>query len=124
MVLTGTEVKSIRAGKVNMQDAFCRIENGEAVVRNLLISPYERGGYVNHDPKRVRKLLLTRKELRRIESKLKETGTTVIPVSIYFNERNFAKMEIAVAKGKKAPDKRETIKERDVTRSLARGGDG
>jgi SsrA-binding protein len=104
-----------------MQDAFCRIENGEAVVRNLLISPYERGGYVNHDPKRTRKLLLTKKELRRIQSKLKETGTTVVPVSIFFNERNFAKMEIAVAKGKKAPDKRETIKERETARTLARG---
>ncbi|MCS7086500.1 MAG: SsrA-binding protein SmpB [Bacteroidia bacterium] len=121
LVLTGTEVKSVRAGKVNLQDAYCKIENGEAVVRNLLISPYERGGYTNHDPKRTRKLLLTKKEIRRIESKLKESGTTLVPVVMYFNERNFAKIEIALAKGKKAPDKRETIKARDEARSLARG---
>jgi SsrA-binding protein len=123
IVLTGTEVKSIREGKANFSDSYCIMQNGELWVKNLHISEYKEGSYNNHEPKRQRKLLLNKKEIQKIESKLKEKGTTIVPVQLYFNERGFAKLDIAVAKGKKLFDKRESIKEKDVRRQMLRTSD-
>src|SRR3954468_1465204 len=120
IMLTGTEVKSIRDGKASFSDSYCIMQNGEVWVKNLHISEYKQGSYNNHEPKRQRKLLLNKKEIHKIESKLKEKGTTVIPVQLYFNERGFAKLDIAVAKGKKLFDKRESIKAKDVRRQMQR----
>jgi SsrA-binding protein len=123
IMLTGTEVKSIREGKASFSDSYCIMQNGEVWVKNLHISEYKQGSYNNHEPKRQRKLLLNKKEIHKIESKLKEKGTTVIPVQLYFNERGFAKLDIAVAKGKKLFDKRESIKEKDVRRQMQRASE-
>lgn len=120
IMLTGTEVKSIRDGKANFTDSFCVIMNGELFLKNMHISEYKEGSYNNHEPKRVRKLLLNKEELRKIQSKLKEKGTTIIPVKLFFNERSIAKIEIAIAKGKKLFDKRESIKDKDMKRQMAR----
>ncbi len=121
IVLTGTEIKSIREGKVNFQDAYCLFLSDELFIRSLHISPYTEGTHYNHEPLRDRKLLLTRRELRKLASKLKDQGLTVIPVRIFSSDRGLAKIEIALAKGKKLYDKRETIKERDVKRDSDRG---
>jgi SsrA-binding protein len=123
LALKGTEVKSIRQGKVQMQDAYCYFDKNELFVKNLQINAYDHGNLHNHDPKRPRKLLLTRLQLRRLKNKLNESGLTVIPVKIFFNERNFAKIQIALARGKKAYDKRESIKEKDLTRARDRNFD-
>jgi SsrA-binding protein len=123
LVLKGTEIKSIRQGKVQMQDAYCYFDKDELFVKNLQINVYDHGNLHNHDPKRPRKLLLTRLQLRRLKNKLNESGLTIIPVKIFFNERNFAKMQIALARGKKAYDKREAIKEKDLTRDRERNFD-
>jgi len=120
IVLTGTEVKSLRGGKASLQEAYCYTDNEEVFVKNMNISEYEKGGYNNHDPKRERKLLLKKKEIRRIKKKLEEKGLTLVPLKIYFNDRNFAKMDIALAKGKKLYDKREDIKQKDTNRELSR----
>ncbi|MCB0508916.1 MAG: SsrA-binding protein SmpB [Chitinophagales bacterium] len=120
MVLTGTEIKSIKEGKVNMGDSFCYFKNGELWLKSLHISVYKNGSYANHEPMRLRKLLLTKKEMRKLEGKIKEKGLTIIPYKIFFNERGIAKIEIALARGKKAYDKRETIKERDTAKELQR----
>ena len=120
IMLTGTEVKSIREGKANLSDSYCVMQNGELWVKNLHISEYKEGSYNNHEPKRQRKLLLNKKELAKIQSKLKDKGTTIIPVQLFFNERGFAKLDIAIAKGKKLFDKRESIKEKDVRRQMQR----
>jgi SsrA-binding protein len=120
LVLTGTEIKSIRLGKVQLQDAYCLFQGGELWIRNMQISPYEQGNIYNHDPKRARKLLLTARELKKLKTRVEEKGLTIIPVKIYFSERNLAKLEIALAKGKKFYDKRESLKEKDVKRSLER----
>ena len=120
IMLTGTEVKSIRDGKANFTDAYCVMMNGDLFLKNMHISEYKEGSYNNHEPKRIRKLLLNREELRKIESKLKEKGTTVVPVKLFFNERGIAKLEIAVAKGKKLFDKRDSLKEKDLRRQLSR----
>jgi len=120
IMLTGTEVKSIREGKGNFTDSYCVMMNGDLFLKNMHISEYKEGSYNNHEPKRIRKLLLNREELRKIESKLKEKGTTIVPVRLYFNERSIAKVEIAVAKGKKLFDKRESLKEKDLRRQLSR----
>ncbi len=120
MVLTGTEIKSVRSAKVNLKDGFCYIRNGEMWLKNVHISHYTEGSYNNHMPTRDRKLLLTKRELRKIEGKLKEKGLTVVPVEMYINERGFAKLDIALAKGKKYFDKRNTIKNKDNKRDLAR----
>jgi SsrA-binding protein len=117
IVLTGTEIKSIRAGKANFSDTYCSFINNELWVHNLHISEYLAGSYNNHEPKRDRKLLLTKRELRKIQSKLNERGTTVIPTSLFINEQGYAKLEIAIAKGKKKYDKRESIKEKDIQRA-------
>jgi SsrA-binding protein len=123
IVLTGTEVKSIREGKATFSDSYCIMQNGEMWVKNLHISEYKEASYNNHEPKRQRKLLLNKKELEKIESKLKEKGTTVVPVQLYFNERGYAKLDIAVARGKKLYDKRESIKEKDVKRQMLRSSE-
>jgi SsrA-binding protein len=119
-MLTGTEVKSIREGKANFTDSFCVMMNAELFLKNMHISEYKEGSYNNHEPKRIRKLLLNREELRKMQNKLKEKGTTVIPVRLYFNDRGIAKIDIAVARGKKLFDKRESLKEKDLRRQLSR----
>ncbi len=122
MVLTGTEIKSIRAGKASINEAYCAFVGGELFVRNMNISEYEYGTYHNHEPKRERKLLLTARELKKLESKLSEKGLTLIPTLLFINEKGLAKLEIALAKGKKLYDKRETLKQKDTKRDLERSG--
>jgi SsrA-binding protein len=118
MVLTGTEVKSLRAGRASFNDSYCYFHRGEIFIKSLHIAEYSHGTSSNHDPTRDRKLLLTKKELRKIESKIKEKGITVIPLRIFFSEKGFAKIELGLGKGKKLYDKRETIKQRDTQREL------
>ena len=120
MVLLGTEVKSIRNGKVSFNDSYCVIHEGEIWVKSLHIAEYSHGNINNHDPVRDRKLLLQKREIKKIESKLKEKGYTLIPLRIYFSEKALVKMEIGLAKGKKLHDKRETIKQKDVEREMKR----
>ncbi len=120
MVLTGSEIKSIRAGRVSFNDSFCFFSQGELWIKSLHIAEYSHGTANNHIPTRDRKLLLTSRELRKIESKTKEKGYTIIPLRIFMSESGYAKMEIALARGKKAYDKREAIKSRDVERELRR----
>jgi SsrA-binding protein len=121
MVLTGTEIKSIREGHVNITDAFCFIKDGELFIRNMHISVWKQGSYYNHDPLRVRKLLLKRVELKKIKAKAIEKGFTIIATKLYLSESGYAKIEIAVAQGKKNFDKREDIKKRDISREISRG---
>jgi SsrA-binding protein len=113
LVLTGTEIKSIRAGKANIQDAYCSFENGELWVHNMHVSEYAHGSYNNHEAKRDRKLLLNKREIKKLLVKLNERGFTIIPTLLYINENGYAKLDIALARGKKKYDKRETIKEKD-----------
>ena len=120
MVLLGTEVKSIRAGKVSFNDSYCLLDKGEMWLKSLHIAEYSHGNINNHDPVRDRKLLLRKREIRKIEGKLKEKGYTLIPLRIFFNEKNFVKIELALAKGKKLYDKRESIKQKDVEREMKR----
>jgi len=120
IVLTGTEVKSLREGKANFSDAYCYINKGEVWVKNLHIAEYTLGSSNNHDPVRERKLLLQKREIKKIESKLKEKGYTLIPLRIFFNEKRLAKIEIGLGKGKKMHDKRETIRQRDTDREMKR----
>ena len=121
IVLTGTEIKSIRAGKVNLTDSYCSFINGELWAHNIHISEYANGSYNNHEPKRDRKLLLNRKELKKLQSKLNDRGTTIIPTRMWINENGYAKLDIALARGKKMFDKRDSIKEKDQRRAAARG---
>jgi SsrA-binding protein len=118
--LTGTEVKSLRSGKVSMQDSYADVKNGEVWIYNLHISPYEHGNIYNHDPKRPRKLLLNKDEIAYLVGKVKEKGLTLIPLSIYFNERGWAKVELGLAKGKKLYDKRKDLAEKAEKRELER----
>lgn len=120
MVLKGSEVKSIREGKVNFKDSFCFFHQGELWVKNLHIAEYRFGTTNNHIPDCDRKLLLTRRELRKLEAKMKEKGYTLVPLKIFFNEKSLAKMEIGLAKGKKVHDKRETLKKKDAEREMKR----
>ena len=120
MVLTGTEVKSLRSGKASFNDAYCHFQQGELFVKSLHIAEYELGTYANHNPTQDRKLLLNKKELKKIETKVKEKGYTIIPLRIYFSESGKAKIEIGLARGKKLHDKRESIKQRDADRELKR----
>ena len=120
MVLLGTEVKSIRNGKVSFNDSYCLVDKGEIWVKSLHIAEYSHGTVNNHLPVHDRKLLLTSKELKRLQAKMKEKGFTIVPLKIFFNERNLVKMEIGLARGKKVHDKRETIKERDTQREMKR----
>ena len=120
IVLQGTEVKSIRAGKVNFKDAFASVENSEVFMYNMHISPYEKGNRHNHDPERKRKLLLNKREIRRLIGYTRNEGYTLVPLEIYFNERNLAKIELALARGKKTYDKRRDIAERTAKRQIER----
>ena len=118
--LLGTEIKSIRQGKASLVDTFCYIENGEVWVKNMQISAYRLGYYYNHDVKRDRKLLLSKRQLKKYERETKETGNTIIPIRLYVNEKGLAKLEIALAKGKKAYDKRETLKAKEAKTDMDR----
>lgn len=120
VVLTGTEVKSLRDGKASFNDSYCIIHKGEIWLKSLHIAEYSHGTVNNHDPVRDRKLLLQKREINKIEGKLKEKGYTLIPLRIFFNEKNLIKVEIGLGKGKKLHDKRETIKKRDVEREMKR----
>lgn len=120
MVLTGTEVKSVRSGKVSLGDSWCFIREGEMFVKGLQIAEYKFGTYNNHSPERERKLLLSRKEIKRLERKTKETGNTIVTLRMFFSETGYAKLQIGLAKGKKQYDKREAIKEKDSKRQMER----
>lgn len=120
MILTGSEVKSIRAGRCNLVDSFARITRGEAYISNVHISQYDPAHRDNHEPTRSRKLLLHRLEIDRLEGKLKQKGLTLIPLRIYFNARGRAKIELGLGRGKKLHDKRQSIKEREAKRETAR----
>jgi len=120
IMLTGTEIKSIRQSKVNLQDAYAVFMGEELYIRQLHISPYEQAAYYNHDPVRDRKLLMQKRELKKILGKLQDKGLTVIPIRLFTNDRGFAKLEIALAKGKKLYDKRDDIKEKDIRREMDR----
>jgi len=120
MVLTGTEVKSLRNGQASFADSYCMVHKGEIWLKSLHIAEYSHGTANNHDPLRERKLLLKKREILKIESKLKEKGYTIIPLRIFFSEKNLAKVEIGLAKGKKLHDKRESIKQREVEREMKR----
>ena len=118
--MTGTEIKSIRLGKASLTDSYCLIEKGELWSKGIQISEYFFGTYNNHIPRRDRKLLLTKKELHKISRLTKETGFTIVPTKMFINEKGLAKLDIAVAKGKKAWDKRESLKEREDKREMDR----
>jgi SsrA-binding protein len=120
IMLMGTEIKSIRQGKVNLTDAYCLFLGEGLYIRQMNISKYNEGTHYNHDPLRDRKLLLTKRELRKLQNSLKDVGLTMIPTRMYISERGFAKIDIALAKGKKLYDKRDSIKEKDVKRSMER----
>ncbi len=119
LVLTGSEIKSIRAGKANINDAYCHFKNGELFIKNMHISPYG-SGFGTHEPTRERKLLLHKSELKKLHRAVKEDGMTIVPVRLFINKKGWAKLIIALAKGKKLYDKRESIKKRDVERELKR----
>lgn len=120
MVLTGTEVKALRDGKASFNDSYCIMDHGELWVKSLYIAEYDFGTYANHVPTRDRKLLLKKKELKKLENKLKDKGYTIIPLKIYFNEKGLAKIKIGLAKGKKLHDKRASIKDRESEREIKR----
>lgn len=117
--LKGTEVKSLRVAKASLQDAFCRVENGELFLYNLHIAPYEMGNRFNHDAKRTRRLLLHKKEIARLFAKAREKGLTIVPLRMYFSG-SLAKVEIALCQGKRLHDKRDAIAEKDARRELER----
>lgn len=118
--LLGTEIKSIRAGKANLTDGFCTFVGNDLFAFNIHISEYSMGSFYNHEPKRNRRLLLNKKELHKLQTKTQDKGMTIIPLQIFFNERGFAKMEIALAQGKKLHDKRDSMKERDAKIEISR----
>ena len=118
--LAGTEIKSIREGKASIAESFCEFNNGELFAINMTVQEYSHATYFNHNPKTARKLLLKKRELRKLEKEVRNSGLTIIPLSVFINDRGLAKMEIALAKGKKLYDKRETIKERETKRNLDR----
>lgn len=120
LVLTGTEIKSIRQGKASLADTFCYVDKGEVLVKNMYIAEYFYGTYNNHATRRDRKLLLNRKEIAKLEKTGKETGFTIIPLRLFINDRGLAKLVIGVARGKKEYDKRQSIKEREDKRAMAR----
>ena len=118
--LTGTEIKSIRAGKASIVEAFCFINNNELFIKNMFIAEYEQGTYNNHEPRRVRKLLLNRNEIDKLVKKKKDVGLTIIPINLFINGKGYAKIDIALAKGKKLYDKRQDLKSKDDKRSMDR----
>jgi SsrA-binding protein len=120
MVLTGTEIKSIRKNAINLKDSFCKIDDNEVFLYNCHISPYEQGNRYNHKEQRVRKLLLTKKEILKMQSKIKKDGYTIIPLEVFISQKGYAKVEIGLAKGKKLYDKRETLAKKDQQRDIER----
>lgn len=120
MVLSGTEVKALRVGKASFNDSYCIFNKGELYVKSLHISEYSFGTTQKHEPLQERKLLLTKRELKKLQTKMTEKGYTIVPLKIFFNEKNLVKMEIGLGKGKKLHDKRETIKKRDVEKEIKR----
>jgi SsrA-binding protein len=120
IILKGTEIKSIRNGLVNLKDGFCFFKGTELFVKNVHIAAYEHGNIMNHEPLSVRKLLLTKRELHKLLTKVKERGYTIVPTRMYISERGFAKLEIALARGKKSFDKRNSIKQKDIKREMDR----
>lgn len=120
LVLRGTEIKSIREGRVSLTEAYCYFKGEELFIKQMHIAPYTLATHYNHDPVRERKLLLQKQELRKLQNKFSEKGLSIVPVRIFINDRGLAKMEIALAKGKKIHDKRQSIKEKDAKRDLQR----
>ena len=120
IVLKGTEVKSLREGQVNLKDSYASVDRGELVLHHCHISPYSHGNIMNHDPVRPRKLLLHRKEINKLLGKTQQKGLTLVPLRIYFSPRGLAKVELALARGKKQYDRREAIKDREAGREMAR----
>ena len=120
LVLRGTEIKSIREGKVNLQDGYVYFNGEEAFVKGVNISPFTQGTHYNHEAARDRKLLMKKSEIKKLKTKAEEKGLTIVPLRLFINDRGYAKLEIAVARGKKFHDKRESIKERDIKRELLR----
>jgi SsrA-binding protein len=120
ILLTGTEIKSVRESNVNLRDAYCTFKNGELIINSLYIGEYKYGNLQNHETRRPRKLLLKKAELRKWEKRVKEKGYTIVPYRMYISERGLAKVEVALAQGKKSYDKRNTIKERDNKKDLDR----
>jgi SsrA-binding protein len=120
LALKGTEIKSIREGKVNLQDGYCYFMDGEAFVKGINITPYAQGTHYNHEASRERKLLMKKTELKKMEARVEEKGLSLIPVRLFINDRGLAKLEIALARGKKLHDKRESIKDKDLKRELSR----
>lgn len=120
IALKGTEIKSIREGKVNLQDGYCYFSNGEAFVKGINITPYAQGTHYNHEASRERKLLMKKSEITKLEARVEEKGLSLIPIRLFINERGLAKLEIALARGKKLHDKRDSIKEKDLKRELSR----
>ncbi len=118
--LTGTEVKSLRAGNANLSDAYCAFKDGSLYVHSMYIAEYKFGNINNHEPRRTRRLLLKKNELKKLLRKVEEKGNTIVPYRLYFSERGFAKLEVCLSKGKKSFDKRDQIKERDNKRELDR----
>ena len=118
--ISGTEIKSIRLGKVSIAESYCAFKNEELFVFNMDISPYEKASFANHEPKRKRKLLLHKKELLKLLKKKKDVGLTIIPTRLFINDKGFAKLNIALAKGKKLYDKRESLKSKDVKKQIDR----
>jgi SsrA-binding protein len=118
--LLGTEIKSIRESKASIKEAYCYVDNGEVFIKNMHITEYANGGFINHEPYRLRKLLLNKKEIEKIEKKLKDVGITIVPLVMFISEKGYAKLEIGIAKGKKLYDKRESLKQKDTKRDLDR----
>lgn len=121
IVLTGTEIKSARVGRVNLRDSYVQVKNGELWLIDTHIAPYEQAGHSSHEPKRPRKLLMRRREINWLEGKVQEKGYTLIPLRLYLKDNKWAKVEIALARGKKLYDKRQAIRERDAQREMERG---
>ena len=120
IVLKGTEIKCIRMGKGSIMEAYCVIQNGECFIRNMFIPEYENGSYFNHSPRRDRKLLLNKIEIKKLEKKLKDKGLTIVASKLFISSKNLAKINIHLARGKKLHDKREDLKTKDVKRDLDR----
>lgn len=120
LVLKGTEIKSIREGKANLNESYCYFKNNELYIKNMHITEYSEASFYNHEPMRERKLLLNKQELNKLLKKVKDLGLTIIPIRLFINEKGFAKLDIALSKGKKMFDKREDIKKRDIEREVGR----
>ena len=120
IMLTGSEIKSIRDGGGSINEAFCLLRDEELYIKNMNIPEYSHGSYSNHEPTRLRKLLLKKRELERITAKIKEKGFSIIPVRVFINERSFAKVEVALARGKKKFDKRDSLKQKETKREMDR----